>query len=289
MRSTRALNALTFVPAVLVALALLAGAAPAHAWSAWGHGVVGAVADDALTPEARAEVRRLLDGRPLAAVGAWADRVRRDRPGTGPLHYMNGPVDRVVPRRADFEIAQGNVYTAILGYAERLADTSLPRETRAEALKFLVHFIGDLHQPLHCGFLEDRGGNTVAVIVDGERSNLHRYWDHDVLAPAIAEYRPVAFARALDARIRPAERHAWRTSLDPVDWILEARAYLFIGLYPASDNRVPELDAQYRATWQPVAERQLARAGLRLAATLNALIADGASPFDAPPVALPEP
>ncbi len=286
----------TILIAALVLPLVLAASHRAEAWSSHGHRVVGHLAEFELTDTAREQVRELLgDDRSLADVGPWADRVRDDRPETAPLHYINGPTDRIEPREADFALEQGNVYSATLGYAERLADTDLPTRERREALKFLVHFIGDLHQPLHAGFAEDRGGNTIAAVYGGELTNLHRYWDHDILAPRMARFDARAHAGFLHARHDDVFAGALETG-DPQDWVVEARGYLFAGLYPMLrvdesveeiDGPLPVLDEAYRAVWLPVAERQLARAGARLAATLNTLFEGGASPFASPPVDIP--
>lgn len=284
-----------FFIAALMFTAVLS--APAGAWSSHGHRVVGHLAEFELTDTAREQVRELLgDDRNLGDVGPWADWVRDDRPATAPLHYINGPTDRLVPREADFALEQGNVYSAILGYAHRLADTERSERERREALKFLVHFIGDVHQPLHAGFAEDRGGNTIAAVHRGELANLHRYWDHDILEPRRARYAPEAHAGRLHGIFPDSMREQWRRSTDPRDWVIEARGYVFAGLYPLSrtdepvdeiDGPLPVLDEAYREVWLPVAERQLARAGARLATTLNALFEDGASPFAPAPVEMP--
>ena len=268
----------------------------AEAWSSHGHRVVGHLAEFELTDTAREQVRELLgEDRNLGDVGPWADWVRDDRPATAPLHYINGPTDRLVPREADFELEEGNVHSAILGYARQLADTDRSERERREALKFLVHFIGDLHQPLHAGFAEDRGGNTIAAVYRGELISLHRYWDHDILAPRMARFDARAHAGFLHGQ----HAELFGDALDagnPRDWVIEARGYLFAGLYPMTrvdepveeiDGPLPVLDEAYRAVWLPVAERQLARAGARLAATLNALFEDDSSPFRASPVEMP--
>jgi hypothetical protein len=266
-------------------------------WSSHGHRVVGHLAELELNDTAREQVRELLgDHRNLGDVGPWADWVRDDRSETAPLHYINGPTDEVEPREQDFALDEGNVYSAILGYAERLADDNLSEQQRREALKFLVHFIGDLHQPLHTGFAEDRGGNTIAAVYQGELTSLHRYWDHDLLAPRVAHYSPEAHAGLLHGLFPASQRVEWRRNDDPRDWVIEARGYVFAGLYPLPrtdepvdeiDGALPVLDEAYRAVWLPVAERQLARAGTRLAATLNAIFESERSPFEPPPIDFP--
>ncbi|TVS12780.1 MAG: hypothetical protein EA419_03795 [Wenzhouxiangella sp.] len=282
---------------LLLLVSALALSSPALAWSRFGHEVVGHLAEHDLSPGARAGVVALLGEQSLADVASWADEVRPDRPETAPLHYVNGPLDRLVPRQADFDLPQGNVYSAILGYAERIVDASLSERDRIEALKFFVHFVGDLHQPLHAGFAEDRGANDVAVVYQGEVINLHRYWDNQILDRPRARFDSREFAAVLHARYSDSERVRWTDLTDPRDWVIEARRLIFNGLYPrprgdvATPDQTPiaVIDESYADVWQPVAELQLARAGARLARALNELFETSASPFRSPPIPFPPP
>ncbi len=290
-----------FRPAVPLALLVLLVfqfiAAPAHAWSRFGHEVAGYLAEHELTPAARSAVAELLGEQTLADVGSWADEVRRDRPETGPLHFMNGPKDVLVPAESDFAIGQGNVYSAILGYSQLVVDESLSVSERREALKFLVHFVGDLHQPLHVGFLEDRGANDVPVVYQGEVINLHRYWDNEIFYAPRRRFDSREYAAVLMAHFGDHERTAWTGKTNPRDWVIEARRLIFNGLYPrersdaATDEyaRIPVIDDSYATVWLPVAEKQIARAGARLAWTLNQLFENGESPFADPPIEFPPP
>ncbi len=292
-----------FSRSALVVAALLLVSAQALAWSSYGHETVGHLAEKDLTPNARLAVSSLLDGQTLAQVGSWADQVRPDRPETFPLHFVNGPLDEVVPLDTDLNLPQGTVYTAVLGYSHILADANQPREDRVEALKFLIHFLADLHQPLHSGFLEDRGGNDEPVIYRGEVINLHRYWDHDIFADRQAGFDSRELAAVLRFQYGQHDRRAWAMS-SPREWVVEARELIFSGLYPrrrsgvlsaVPPTEVPQevaepiavMDDSYRRVWQPVAELQLARAGARLAATLNAIFDSGQSPFPAPAIVFP--
>jgi len=290
-----AMSRLDSFPLLLLLVLALALSSPALAWSRFGHEVIGHLAERDLSPAARAGVAELLGEQSLAEVSGWADEVRPDRPETAPLHYVNGPLDQLVPQAADLALAQGNVYSAILGYAERSVDSALPPVERSEALKFLVHFLADLHQPLHAGFAEDRGGNDVAVVYRGEVINLHRYWDDAILDRPRERFDSREFAAVLHARHRASERATWADLTDPRDWVIEARRFIFNGLYPRPrmDAATPEnlpvavIDSSYADVWQPVAELQLARAGARLARTLNELFEASESPFESPPISFP--
>jgi hypothetical protein len=273
----------------LVALWMAAGllliSVDASAWSRYGHEVTGHLAAAELSPEAAAMVDELLNGRSLGEVAAWADDVRPQRRATAPWHYLNAPRGVLRPSDDELNLPQGTVASAIVDHAEQLADRSLPVSQRREALKFLVHFVGDLHNPLHVAYGDDRGGNDFPVRYGGRTLSLHRYWDHDIFAPAIAALPSLDYARFLLNRFTPAERSRWSAQQDVRDWVSEGRGYLFAGLYPPLRHDLDDgepmavVDETYREVWLPVAERQLARAGARIAAVLNAIAAEDRSPL----------
>jgi hypothetical protein len=286
------MNTKSFCLAALLFLLLVQSA---WGWGRFGHEVTGHLAWFELEPAAREAIEELLEGESLALATVWADEVRPDRPVTAPFHYINGPVNRLEPTDAHWNLERGNVYSAILGYAEILANPERPRQERREALKFLVHFIGDLHQPLHAGFGEDRGGNDIPVVYNGELTNLHRYWDSTILVPHSSRYSSAEYAAILFHAHGRDERRRWTSIKDPKDWVREARTWIFAGLYPPPrvdqeaviEGPVGVVDEAYREVWLPVAETQLARAGSRMARTLNLIFLTGRSPFDPPPIDFP--
>src|SRR5690606_8224127 len=139
------------------------------------------------------------------------------------------------------------------------ADTTLPAARRAEALKFLIHFVGDLHQPLHCGYGDDKGGNTYQVNVAGEGSNLHRVWDYSVLASSGRDRAGHLAALSATAPPDPGP-------FDPVRWAEEScRVVASDGFYP----RRRRLDTAYFERYRPIAETRMRLAAARLAALLE--------------------
>lgn len=264
--------------------ALLCGllfALPAAAWGPQGHRVAGAMTEDRLSPAALAAVRAVLGDEPLAEASTWADRMRSDpapfwQREAGAYHYVNIPADaaRYDPRRAP---ARGDAFTALAQFRRELEDPSTPAPRRALALRFALHIIQDLHQPLHAGGRDDRGGNDFAVTVNGRRSNLHRLWDSGLLASGRS---PDQRLRArLEARYDDELAGPWREP-EPTVWIAESLA-LSRELYPAS----PAITTTYLERFRPVAERRIAQAGARGAAWLNALYRSTAEPAAAPPAA----
>lgn len=265
----------------LLALVLLClAASPAFAWGRLGHRLVAQLAFDELSPAARAEAVRLLEGEPeptLPGIAAWADELRGKDPGLGkrsaPWHYVN-----VHSPACDFEAAtdcrNGDcVVDAIRAQAAILADRERPVEARRTALKFVVHFIGDIHQPLHANNHGDKGGNTVQVrlptAAGGERgSNLHSAWDSGILelsgtdeAAHLARLRALSLAVPLDGPALPPRAADWAAA--------SCRIALRPGFYPAGAR----LDADYVTAWTPLIDEQLRRAGTQLARVLDAALA----------------
>lgn len=261
-----------FTAALTVALACTLATPQAHAWGELGHRVVGHLAEARLSPAARAEITRLLAGEAeptLAGVANWADRLRDSPPADDPelgrrtasWHYVN-----IGEEGCRYDAARdcpdGN---CVVGAIERqvaiLRDRRQPTDARARALKFVVHFVGDVHQPLHAGFARDKGGNDFQVQFRGEGSNLHRVWDSGLLrASGHAEDDLVARLRR-DARRVPQST--------PVAWAeASCRVALKDGFYPATRT----LDAAYTQAWMPTADAQLQAAGWRLAAVLESAL-----------------
>jgi len=166
----------------------------ALAWGTAGHRVVAILATNLLTPEAHNQVGDLLGpGVLLADIATWAEEVRPSRPNTSPWHYVNLPRDATGYDAAG-DCRRGCVVSAIEQLLRVLQDTSKDRAIREEALRWVVHFVADLHQPLHV-VGEDRGGNDVRLVYRGRQTNLHRLGDGDLIDAAypnaVALYRPV--------------------------------------------------------------------------------------------------
>jgi len=163
----------------LACLMLFLSSGPALAWGPEGHEVVAALAAANLTPSARAQVSALLGGDSMIVLDAnWADEIRTDQPQTAPWHYVNIPLNApgYDPRR---DCADGRCVVAQIERNEHvLADRSASKAARADALRFLIHFIADVHQPLHAA---DNGGNAFTVFLRGKHTNLHHVWDNDVV------------------------------------------------------------------------------------------------------------
>ncbi|QNP39787.1 S1/P1 nuclease [Lysobacter solisilvae (ex Woo and Kim 2020)] len=279
--------------AALLAAGLLAAlliAGPVIAWSALGHKLVGALAQRHLDPAARAEVARLLAGEPdptLAGVATWADTLRDSDPDrfkqTSRWHYVNLSSDscRYAPER-DCKDGQC-VIGAIAAQRAILADRTQPDAARRDALKFLVHFVGDVHQPLHANARNDQGGNKyqVSLRTDIEPeayardryiggvmgTNLHSVWDYYVLAE-----RGLDLAQYADRL----DREPWPPVMDasaatPAAWASESCALTELRqLYPKQNGQeTHKLDQGYSEKHRALAEQRIRIAAYRLATLLN--------------------
>jgi len=256
-----------------LALAMFAPG-PALAWGASGHEIVAAVAEARLSPEARRMVRDVAGDVPISdrGIATWADaqRVRATRP----WHYVNIPMSsgRYDARR---DCPNGACAVAAIERARSDLTTGSSAMQWGDALRWLVHLVADLHQPLHAGDPWDRGGNDFPVRIGHRRqpSNLHRVWDQDVVKPLLRRRTVLVAARILADRIAPANAEKWAMDLNPASWAEQssreaAAIYAELGRQP-TDKTILRLPPEYVAAQRERVEVALQRGGVRLAALLN--------------------
>ena len=280
------------ISSILIAVAALglAGTANVSAWGAQGHHIVARIAWVLMTPAAQAKASALLGGQgdqgmdAFVAAATWADDVRQDRPATYNWHFVNIHVSETkydATRHCPPTDRGDCVVAAISRLRAELVDSNRPSELKAESLKFLIHFVGDMHQPLHTIDNKDRGGNDVKVEAlrgeDGRATTLHGAWDTGLIN--LSDETEAARAKRLliDA---PAV-----TDLDVVKWaegnhdVATQVVYHYPGFTPAGPpTTAVTLDADYRVAAVKVIDRQLQLGGARLAALLNSLIGGAAVP-----------
>jgi hypothetical protein len=290
--------------ATLAVAAWLTTPTRALAWGDEGHAIVALIAEHYLVPSARAKVAALLasdtdDLTPhdIANEAVWADRYRdSDRATTRQRydrtwkwHFIDIELDRPdqtvacfgqKPERsagpASLGPADDCVTDKIDAFARELAAKSTPPAERLLALKFLLHFVGDLHQPLHASDDHDAGGNQRPVVEDGEQpGNLHAYWDFVFVRQLGADPRTVA--DGLIAAISPDELRRWAAG-GVADWAEEsfalARDHVYAPLGAPDPTGVYRLDPiLYGLNAEAITALQLSRAGVRLAAVLNRALA----------------
>jgi hypothetical protein len=261
----------------LLLVCLLAGRA-IYAWGSAGHKVVAQIAETRLDPQAAAEVRQILGpDRSLVDIANLADDVRDRRPETEHWHFVDIPLDATAYDPARDCPGGQCIVGAIERFRRELATPGLPLETRFDALYNLVHFVGDLHQPLHCVDHHDRGGNDLKVEFLGKPGNLHRVWDSGIL-DWILHYRPGRWellARRL-GRISRTEQAAWSGG-SPEQWAMESHdlARDVVYRFPRTPSGPVALGRAYVQRSAPVVREQLAKAGIRLAYLLNQTLGGG--------------
>jgi hypothetical protein len=272
------------VASAIAALALLPS--PALAWGKTGHRVVAAIADTQLSGLARAHIREILGGaESLDEAATWPDDMR-SAPGNfwqktaTPWHYVT-----LKGITYDHAPPEGDAQVALKHFRGILEDPNASLADKQLALRFIVHLVGDLHQPLHVGKCCDKGGNDVKVAWFGKPTNLHAAWDS-----AIVDDEQLSFtelAAKLERHISPADVVKW-WDINPRDWTSES-AEIRDTLYPSArdlpklpkgkklkkgEQLLPDLSYGYVYKFTPVMERRLAQGGVRLAAYLNALFAE---------------
>ncbi len=254
--------------AALVASLAAALASPAAwAWGPIGHRAIAQVAESHLTPEARRAVEALIGPYTLPEVAYWFDEVRPDPAwaATAAWHWVSVE-DGETYAQAKKNPA-GDVFVALAENEKKLADRKAPAAERANALKIVVHLVGDLHQPLHVGRAADAGGNKIQVTFNGAPETLHWVWDALIVRDEGLSYTELA--HVLD-HATAQQIHDWQSG-SYVDWGMESLA-LRPQVYDIGDGKIGYLYAF--KNW-PAVEDRLRRAGFRLAAVLNRALAAG--------------
>jgi hypothetical protein len=240
------------------------------AWGPEGHNLVARIAESQLTPAAHAQVVEILGaGRTMSSVANWADEVRPSRRETAPWHFVDIPIEKS-HFDAERDCAKGDcVVSAITRFRAVLRDPAASPEQRREALEFVIHFIGDMHQPLHSSDHDDKGGNTVQVLFHDRRTNLHSLWDSGMLGRLGSEDDLFPALSLESARHR--KRWAKGTVTQWAEQSHKVSQKVVYGKLPKESNGSPAtIDAAYEAAAAPVLREQIERAGARLAAVLNA-------------------
>lgn len=253
--------------------AIALSAAPALAWGQNGHRIIGELAQEQISGRTQAEIALILGEEDLAQASTFADE-QRSNPAVfwqreaSPYHYVT------VPRETTYSQAsappEGDAVTALQRFSAVVRDEGASTEDKALALRFIIHIIGDLHQPLHAGDGTDKGGNDVKVRWFGESTNLHSVWDTRMIEAQNLSY--TEYAARLARQIEPAETIAWWDA-NPRTWIAESTA-IRDTIYPAGSAATPSLGYDYQYQHLATAEQRLKQGGIRLAAYLDALFAE---------------
>ncbi len=250
----------------LAALAVSTLTPSALAWGRIGHRVSAKVADARLSPAARAAVADLLEpGETLAEASLWADIVRPDRKETAPWHYVNVPFTEA-KYDAKYCPKEGCVVEAIGRMKATLKDSSASKVQKREALRFLAHFVQDMHQPLHVGHRDDKGGNLTQVRWFDSGSNLHRVWDSGIIEQFSDD--EAAWLRDVNALVTPESAAKWSQGTVE-DWATESLGYAKTAYLDGKIKSGDKLGQDYEDMALPIVRQRMAQAGVRLAMILN--------------------
>jgi hypothetical protein len=255
-------------------------------WGFKGHQAVATIAENHLTPQAKGSVKELLGSQSLSDVATWADEVRNEPAfkSTAGWHFVDLPLGLSFEEFSKEVKAQGedNVYGAMQKARIVLTHPKSTKEQKIEALKFLVHFVGDAHQPMHVSRKEDKGGNTIQVRFDNQGSNLHSLWDSKLLDHQGLSV--IEMSKQFD-KATPAEIKQWQAD-QPMQWLWES--YQITTKLYAEIEKNNNIDEDYYKTHIGIIEQRIDQGGIRLAGILNDIYSSKVYAYTFAPPLLPE-
>jgi hypothetical protein len=250
---------------------IIATALSLISWGYTGHRTIGLITENHLNLKAKAAVKNLLGDTSIADACTWADDARREPQfkETGNWHFLNLPLGL---NFKDFKqyidtIGKDNVYSALMNAERVLRDKKSTKEQQVHSLKFLMHFVGDLHQPMHISRAEDKGGNTIQLNYEGKGTNLHSLWDTRML-----EHQGLNFTQLAAKYDQMSATDIKQWQKDPlITWIWESYqiSSLLYAEVDAMNKRV--IDDEYYQKHLPMVEKRIQQAAIRLAGLLNSI------------------
>ncbi|WP_158965609.1 S1/P1 nuclease [Paraglaciecola sp. L3A3] len=251
---------------LLLGISITVTSFQALSWGQTGHRVTGAIAEQYLTAKTQAAISALLPNEDLAEASTYPDEMRSDpsefwKKTASPWHYVN-----VFDNKTYSDVApppEGNAVTALANFSKQLKSEHSSLAEKQLALRFIVHIIGDLHQPFHAGNGKDRGGNDVKLQFFWQDSNLHRVWDSELIDNQKLSY--TEWTDRLNKKISKQQAKEWMNT-DPLIWIAES-AEIRKKAYPKEDK----ISWAYQYQQLPSVKQRLQMGGVRIAAYLNQL------------------
>ena len=255
---------------IFIVVFFIFGIAEMSAWGVTGHRVVAEIAENHLTNRAKRKLKKLIGKQKLAYWANWPDNVRNspEWKNISTWHYVNIPPQETKEQFIEQlkNNNKPNIYTAIQNVKGVIVDKNMPDADREIYLRFLVHFLGDMMQPMHTGREEDLGGNLIKIQFFKKDTNLHSLWDSGLIDNT--KYSYTEFARVLDVKSKEEIKQIQSGSLE--DWLYEshqAANQLYASVKPGENYSY-----DYQEQYQELLERQLLHAGLRLAKILNEVL-----------------
>jgi len=232
-------------------------------WGKTGHRATGEIAEKYLSKKAKREINKLLDGYSLAFVSNYGDEIKSDNKYRkfGPWHYVNFPFDSTYESHPKSD--KGDIIMGIQTCVDVLKNENSSHEDKVFYLKMLVHFVGDLHQPLHVGIADDKGGNDFQVRWFGQGTNIHTVWDSKMINYYNMSYTELA------ENAKPLTKQQVKKIQEgtPVDWMYESRA-ICLDVYENVEIG-EKLRYRYPYVYMDTVRDQLQKTGIRLASILN--------------------
>ncbi len=238
-------------------------------WGYTGHRTIGQIAQNHLNLKAKQAVKNLLGDTSLAEACTWADDARKEPEfaSTANWHFINLPLGLSF---TDFKnyldtLSQENVYSAFNNAKKELTNPESTRLQKVHALKFMLHFIGDIHQPMHVGRAEDKGGNTIQLNYNEKGTNLHSLWDTKMLENQGLTYDQLA--TKYDT-VPATDIKQWQND-SALQWLWESYQ-LSSELYAEVDTMNKRvIDEAYYQKHLPQVEKRIQQAAIRIAGVLN--------------------
>lgn len=256
----------------ILVFAFVLQSAEAYSWGTTGHRTIAEIAENHLTNKSKRKLRKILGDQKLAYYANWPDFVKSDSlkryKKTEIWHYVN-----VTPKLSfpDFEkelkqMTVSNLYSAIQKQETIIKDKNSSKADKEVAVIFLIHLLGDLHQPFHVGRAEDQGGNLVPLTFFKENTNLHSLWDTKLVD--FQKYSYTEYATVLDNKSKEEVKKIQSGTLE--DWLFESynKAAKIYSQTPINGN----YSYDYNYKFSGIMEDQLLKGGLRLAKVLNEIL-----------------
>jgi len=243
---------------------------PVYPWSSKGHEIVGHIAQENLTDQVWKKVKTILRpqssvNKALARAAVWPDRTGRKIEDMNPFHFVNFTAEDTTYNRSRNCPRRNCIVEAILWYRRVMVDNEAPHNVRRIALRFVVHLVGDIHQPLHAGHRSDREGREIYVEYRESEVSLHRLWDSKLIKAA-EQGSSVDVAKRLNEDVTPNDRQAWQGGTVS-EWAVESLKLARSHAYKVPETGVINVNYVRRAL--PVVRQRLAQAGIRLGWVLN--------------------
>lgn len=261
---------ISFLKRGLVILFLLYLPFQSLAWGLLGHRIVGEIAESYLTPKAKKEVYKILGNESIAMASNWADFIKSN-PAFGYLYnwhfvdFEKGLTQQQMMDYLDKDTAT-DAYTKINFLANELKKGKLSPQDKSMYLRLLIHIVGDVHQPLHVGRPEDKGGNKIRLIWFKDSSNLHQVWDEKLI-----NFQQLSYTEYTKAINHATVGQIMEWKKEPVSkWIYQSYQYAE-RIYSEMNAPYQKLDYKYNYDYLDILNQQLLKAGVHLAALLNTI------------------